>query len=224
MIAAAASIDPSHLSAIELSIKVSLLATLFCLAPGVLLGIWLARTSSRLRSVVEVLVMVPLVAPPVVTGFLLLIVLREIHTDLLFTFWAATVASALMGLPLLIRTVRASVEAIDPRYGIVAATLGASPIRRLATITIPLAWRGIVSGATLAWARALGEFGATIVVAGNIPDRTRTIPLAVWTAIQTPGAPSTAPLIVAALVLTVAAVAVAELLQRQYLPHGTRGA
>ncbi len=210
--------DPAHWSAVWLSIKVSLSATLFCLIPGVLLGIWLARTRSRLRPVVEVAVMAPLVAPPVVTGFLLLIVLRELNQDLLFTFWAATVASALMAVPLLVRTVRAAVEAIDPRYSVVAATLGASPLRRLLTITVPLAWRGIVGGATLAWARALGEFGATIVVAGNIPGRTRTIPLAVWTSLQSPGAPSIIPLVVAAMVLCIAAVVVAETLNRRIAP------
>lgn len=163
--------------------------------------------------------MAPLVAPPVITGFLLLVVLRELSQDLLFTFWAATIASALMAIPLLVRTVRAAVEAVDPRYSVVAATLGASRLRRLLTITIPLAWRGIVGGATLAWARALGEFGATIVVAGNIPGRTRTIPLAVWTSLQSPSAPSTVPLVAAAMALCIAAVVVAEGLNRRLSPY-----
>jgi len=205
-----ASLGSAELEAIRLSVKVSLAATLVCLVPGTLLGVWLARTRSRLRLIVDVVVMTPLVMPPVVTGLLLLMVLRALNRDLLFTWWAAMLASAILAAPLLIRTVRTSVEGLDPRLARVAETLGASRLRSLRTITLPLAWKGIVGGATLAWAKAVGEFGATIVVAGNIPGRTRTIPLAIWTAIQNPTAPSIFPLIVAAIMLSVLATGLGE--------------
>lgn len=210
-------------SAIALSIRVSLVATGLCLLPGVWLGAWLARTRSRLRTFVEVAVVAPLVVPPVVTGLLLLVALRAIFRDLLFTWWAAALASAIVAVPLLIRTVRSTVEQTDARYGVIAATLGASRRRILWTITLPLAWRGIVAGATLAWARALGEFGATVVVAGNISGRTRTLPLAIWTNIQTPGATASAvPLVIASVLLAVSAVAIGEWLIRHDAPEAQR--
>jgi molybdate transport system permease protein len=212
-------IAPEHWLAIRLSVEVSLAATLVSLVPGTLLGIWLARTSSPLRHIADVLVLTPLVAPPVIIGFLLLLALRRLNSDLLFTFWAAALASAVVSMPLLVRTVRAAMESVDPRFSQVAATLGASWLRRLVTITIPMVWRGIVGGAVLAWARALGEFGATIVVAGNIPGRTRTIPLAVWTSLQSPTGPSIMPLVIAAILLCLIAVAVAEWLTRKLGPR-----
>jgi len=159
--------------------------------------------------------MSPLVLPPVVVGFGLLIVLRWIGAGMLFTPWAAIIAGAVVSLPLLVRTVRVAVEQIDPRLELAAATLGASRLRRWLTITLPLAWRGIVGGAVLAWARAMGEFGATIIVAGNMPGRTTTIPVAVWTKIQTPTGGSPLLLVVASMVLALAAVACSEWLVRR---------
>lgn len=156
--------------------------------------------------------MLPLVVPPVATGFALLQLMLWMHVPLAFTRWAACIAGAVVGAPLLIRTVRAAVEQIDPRLGQVAATLGASRLRVLVTITLPLAWRGIVGGATLAWARALGEFGATVIVAGDMPGETRTIPLAIWSAHQT-GKPVLG-LIAASVVLAACAIGLAELLIR----------
>ncbi len=203
------------LSAIALSIRVSCAAVVVMIVPGVLLATWLARTRSRCRPIVEVVTMAPLVMPPVVTGFILLIVLRSLPFDILFTWWAAVFAAAIVSVPLLIRTTRAAIEVIDPRLPHVAATLGASRLRSLRTITWPLAWKGIVGGVLLAWARALGEFGATIVVAGNIPGETRTIPLAIWTAIQSPTGRSVVPLIVAAAALSAAAIALSEWLVRR---------
>ena len=210
-------------SAIALSVRVSSVATMTSLVPGVLLAIWLARTRSRLRFAVELITMAPLVVPPVVTGFLLLIVIQRMRLPVLFTWWAATLASAIVAFPLLVRTVRTAIEGIDPRFGRVAATLGASRWRVLRTITLPLAWRGIVAGALLAWARAIGEFGATIVVSGNMPGRTRTIPLAVWTHLQSPTAPSVVPLVTAALLLSVAAMGFGELMTRRNIRRRREG-
>ena len=152
-------------------------------ATGVLLGAWVAGRFAQ-RNDLDTIATGDLVTYAVVTGFILLIVLRSLPFDILFTWWAAVFAASIVSVPLLIRTTRAAIEVIDPRLPHVAATLGASRLRSLRTITWPLAWKGIVGGVLLAWARALGEFGATIVVAGNIPGETRTIPLAIWTAIQ----------------------------------------
>lgn len=213
--------DPDIGAAIGLSIRISLIATALSLVPGVLLAVWLARTKSRLRWIVDVCTSLPLVVPPVVVGFALLIAMRAMDVDLMYTPWAAAIASAVVAFPLLVRTVRVAVEAIDPRLAVVAATLGASRFRILRTITLPLAWRGIVGGATLAWARALGEFGATIVVAGNVAGKTRTLPLAIWTAIQSPTGKPIGALIVAAVLLSIGAVMVSEICVRSSPPSAT---
>ena len=209
----AASLSSGEWSAIGLSIQVSVVATLLGLVPGVLVAVWLARTRSRLRPVVEVATTLPLVVPPVATGFALLQLMLWLNLPLPFTRWAACVAGAVVSMPLLIRTVRATVEQIDPRLAIVAATLGASRLRILFTITLPLAWRGIVGGAMLAWARAVGEFGATVIVAGDVPGETRTIPLAIWSSYQTGG--PVGRLIVASVVLSILAIALSEFLIRR---------
>jgi molybdate transport system permease protein len=197
-------------SSLRLSVQVSLLAVLLCAVPGVWVAVWLAETRSAVRFVVDVSVTSLLAVPPVVTGFLTLMMLKAVWPRLIFTWWAAGLASAIVAFPLLVRTARAAVETIDPRFARVARTLGASRFRLLRTITLPLAWRGIVGGLVLAWARALGEFGATIVVAGNIPGRTRTIPLSIWTAIQSPTAKSPLVFVISAIALSLIAVGVAE--------------
>ncbi len=202
--------EESLLSPLFVSLRVSLIAALWCLLFGTPIGVWLARTQSRLKWAVEVVALAPLVFPPVATGLLLLLILRSVAPGLLFTWWAAVIASTIVALPLLIRTVRAAVEAADPRLPTVAKTLGATRSRVFFTITLPLAWKGIVGGTALAWARALGEFGATIVVAGNMPGETRTIPLAIWSAVQSPTAPPVWPLLVAAALLSLSAVAISE--------------
>ena len=211
--------EPGDWQAIALSMRVSLIATALCIASGVPLGVWLARGVSRWRFVVDVLLMAPLVVPPVVTGFGLLVVLRAAGGSLLFTWWAAVLASWIVALPLMVRTVRASVEQTDPRLARLAATLGASPWRVFWTVTVPLAWPGIFGGAALSWARAFGEFGATIVVAGNIPQATRTVPLAIWTSLQSRPLGAIAGLVAASLVLSVGAVAVSERLVQRSKDH-----
>jgi len=208
-------LDAADVQAIGLSLRVSIAATALCVVVGVPVAAWLARGRSRWRFLVDVVLMAPLVVPPVVTGFGLLLLLRAVSAGLLFTLWAAVLAAAVVALPLLVRTVRAAVEQTDPGLAKVAATLGASPWRIFWTITLPMSWRGLVGGAALAWARAFGEFGATIVVAGNMPGRTRTIPLAIWTSLQSKPLASVVGLVVAALVLSIAAVAVSEWIVRR---------
>ncbi len=203
-------LSPADWHAVALSLRVSLVATLGCVLVGVPVAAWLARGRSRWRFAVDVLLMTPLVVPPVVTGFGLLLLFRFVGAGVLFTWWAAAAAAAVVAMPLIVRTVRASIEQSDRRLARVAATLGASPWRVFWTITLPLSWRGVVGGAALCWARAFGEFGATIVVAGNMPGKTRTLPLAIWTSLQSKPLGACVGLVVAAIVLSVAAVAWSE--------------
>jgi molybdate transport system permease protein len=165
-------------------------ATVLILPPGVVLAWLLARRKFPGRVLVETIVSLPLVMPPVATGLILLMllgrrgfvgrVLERLGIDVVFTWKAVVLAMALMGLPLLVRTARAGFEQVNARYESVAATLGASPARIFLTISLPLAWPAVLAGAVLAFARALGEFGATIIVAGSIPGATRTLAVAIY--------------------------------------------
>lgn len=165
-------------------------ATAIALPPGVVLAWLLARRRFRGRALIETLVSLPLVMPPVATGLILLMVLsrrgsvgrllERMGLEVVFTWKAVVLAMAIMGFPLLVRTARAGFEQVNARYEHVAATLGASPTRIFLTISLPLAWPSVLAGAVLAFARALGEFGATIIVAGNIPGATRTLAVAIY--------------------------------------------
>lgn len=166
-------------------------ATVLMAIPGVLLAWVLARTRFRGRLLVETFVSLPLVMPPVATGLILLLlfsprgpigsVLAPAGIEIVFTWRAVVLAMTVMGLPLFVRSVRAGFEQVDRRYEQVAATLGASPRRVFLTITLPLAFPAILAGAVLGFARALGEFGATIMIAGSIPGATRTLSVAIYT-------------------------------------------
>ena len=165
-------------------------ATALILPPGVVLAWLLARRKFPGRVLVETFVSLPLVMPPVATGLILLLllsrrgsigrVLERLGIEVVFTWKAVVLAMAVMGLPLLVRTARAGFEQVNVRYERVAATLGASPARVFLTISLPLAWPSVLAGAVLAFARALGEFGATIMVAGAIPGATRTLSGAIY--------------------------------------------
>jgi molybdate transport system permease protein len=165
-------------------------ATLLILPPGVTLAWALVRRQFPGRAMLEAVVTLPLVVPPVATGLLLLVLfsrrgvlggaLERMGIPVVFTWKAVVLAMAVMGLPLLVRTARAGFEQVDTRYERVAATLGAPPLRIFLTISVPLAWPAVLAGAVLAFARALGEFGATIVVAGSIPGVTRTLAVAIY--------------------------------------------
>ena len=165
-------------------------ATALILPPGVILAWLLARRKFPGRVLVETCVSLPLVVPPVATGLILLMllsrrgsigrVLERLGIEVVFTWKAVVLAMAIMGLPLLVRTARAGFEQVNLRYERVAATLGASPARIFLTISLPLAWPSVLAGAVLAFARALGEFGATIIVAGSIPGATRTLAVAIY--------------------------------------------
>ncbi len=190
---------------VGLSVAVGAWCTVLGFPPAVGLGYWLARARSPLKPIVSALLFLPLVLPPVVTGLLLLRLLGRaspiggaldtIGLGVPFTFGAAVIAGSVVGLPLYVMAARGAFEAVDPRYEEVSASLGDPPWRTFVRVTLPLALPGLCAGAVLSFARALGEFGATIVLAGNT-DRTRTIPIAVYGLLDAPhGSSSIWPLV-----------------------------
>ncbi len=176
------------------TLRVALCATLIVAPVGIALGFALARRSFRGKSLLETVVALPLVLPPTAIGYLLLTLLARngllgartlgIDLDLLFTWRAAVLASAVVALPLVARTARTAFEEVDPRLERMARTLGMSRARAFLSVTMPLARRGLLAAVALGFGRALGEFGATVIVAGNIPGRTQTLALAIFSEIQ----------------------------------------
>ncbi len=189
-----------ELTAIALSLKVAVTAALASLPFGIALGWLLARKRFFGKSLLDALVHLPLVLPPVVVGYVLLVnfgsqgatgrLLANVGIDFSFRWTGAALASAIMGFPLMVRAIRLSIEAVDRRLEQAASTLGASPWRVFRTVTLPLAWPGIVAGAVLAFAKALGEFGATITFVSNIPGETQTLSSAIYNLLQVPGGQS----------------------------------
>jgi molybdate transport system permease protein len=180
---------------VRFTVEIALLGVLITLPFGTLLAFWLARTRRPGRSVVETLASLPLVLPPTVVGLLLLEMFgrnrpigrwlyETFGVSVAFTPKAVIVAAAAVSFPLLVRTARAAFEAVDPRLEGLARTLGRGPVSVFLTVTLPLASRGILAGSILAFSRALGEFGATIMVAGNIPGETQTLSLAIFQLVQ----------------------------------------
>ena len=178
-----------------LSLRVAVSATLLTLALGLPLAWLLARARFRGKGLLAAAITLPIVLPPTVLGYYLLLALgrygpvghfleANLGITLVFTWYAAVVASTVVSMPLLVRAAQAAFEAIDPSLENAARTLGRSEMGILTTVTIPLAWRGILAGTVLAFARALGEFGATLMVAGNIPGSTQTMPIAIYDAVQ----------------------------------------
>lgn len=174
-----------------LSLQVTAVATVLMVLVGLPLALLLARRQFRGATVLETAIMLPLVLPPTVVGYYLLLVLGRgspvsewFGWRILFTWGAAAIASAVVGLPLLVQSARAAIAGVDPVLEQAARTLGSSELEVLRRVTLPLARRGILAGLVLAGTRALGEFGATLMVAGNIPGRTQTLPLAIYDAVQ----------------------------------------
>jgi molybdate transport system permease protein len=184
-------VSGTELQILGLTLRTAALSTLLILPPALAMAWLLARFRWRGKSLVETLVALPLVMPPVATGLILLELLgrrgwlhRTFGIDIVFTWRAVVAAMMVMSFPLLVRAARVAFEEVNPRLEDIARTLGAGNARVFATITLPLATRGILSGVLLAFARALGEFGATILVAGNIPGRTSTLSLAIYNLVQ----------------------------------------
>ncbi|MEG9528954.1 MAG: molybdate ABC transporter permease subunit [Hyphomicrobiales bacterium] len=188
---------PEEWTAVALSLRVAAVATLASLGPGLAVAWLLARRRFPGRALLDGLVHLPLILPPVVTGYLLLLTfgrrglfgsaLAEIGVVFSFRWTGAALACAIMGFPLMVRAMRLSIEAVDRRLEQAAATLGASPLAVFLTVTVPLSLPGCIAGAVLAFAKAMGEFGATITFVSNIPGETQTLPSAIYTLTQVPG-------------------------------------
>ncbi len=184
--------------ALALSVQIGLVAVAGSLPFGVFIGWVLAKKSFPGKLLVELIVMLPLVLPPIVTGFLLLLLFgrkgivggwleQTLGVSLIFNWKGAALASAVVSFPLMVRAIRLSFSAIDPRWERVARSLGASRRDAFWSVTLPLARPGIIAGCVLSFARCIGEFGATIMIAGNIPGETRTIPLFIYNQLEVPG-------------------------------------
>ena len=189
---------PEEATAIALSVKVAVAASLASLPLGIAVAWLLARRRFFGKSLLDALVHLPLVLPPVVVGYALLVTLghngtvgrflsEQLGITLAFRWTGAALASAIMGFPLMVRAIRLAIESVDRRLEQAASTLGANPLRVFLTVTLPLAWPGIVAGTVLAFAKALGEFGATITFVSSIPGETRTLSSAIYGLMQVPG-------------------------------------
>ena len=220
-------LGPQEWQAVALSLKVSLWATLISLPLGMLVAYALARGSFRGKQVLNGLVHLPLILPPVVTGYLLLLTFgrrgliggwleETFGLVLAFRWTGAVLAAAIMAFPLMVRAIRLGIEAVDPKLEQAAATLGASRLWVFATITLPLILPGLITGAVLGFAKAMGEFGATITFVSNIPGQTQTLPSAVYTFLQVPGGEASALRLVGVSVgIAMAALLASELLARR---------
>ncbi len=219
-------LSPEEWQAVALSLRVAFWATLASLPLGVLTAYALARWRFPGRQLLNGLVHLPLILPPVATGYLLLLafgtrgplgsLLEDIGIVFAFRWTGAALAAAVMAFPLMVRAIRLSIEAVDPRLEQASATLGASGPWVFATVTLPLVLPGIVAGVILAFAKAMGEFGATITFVSNIPGQTQTLPTAIYTFLQVPGGEASAlRLVVIAIVVSMAALLLSELVARR---------
>lgn len=183
-------LTPAELEVVLFTLRIAALGTLLILPVGVAVAFALARYRGPGKSAIETLLSLPLVLPPTAVGIVLLELLARrswlgsalaaLGIEIVFTWKAVLLATMVMAFPLLVRSARTAFEEVDPRLVGIARTLGCGPFRAFFRVVLPLAWRGVLAGAVLAFARALGEFGATVMVAGNIPGRTRTLALAIF--------------------------------------------
>jgi molybdate transport system permease protein len=220
-------LSPQDWTAVQLSLRVAAVSTVVALPFGIAIATLLARKEFWGKALLDAMVLLPLVLPPVVTGYLLLIVFGRRapvgafladHFGIVFSFrWTgAALACGIMAFPLMVRAIRLSIEAIDTRLEDAAATLGANRVWRFATITLPLALPGIIAGAILAFTRALGEFGATITFVSNIPGETQTISAAIYTLTQVPNGDADAlKLVIVSVIISLVALIAAEWLARR---------
>ena len=219
-------LGPEEWSAVALSLRVSFWATVASLPLGIFIAYVLARWSFPGKQILNGIVHLPLVLPPVVTGYILLLtlgtrgpvgsVLADWGIVFAFRWTGAAVAAAVMAFPLMVRAIRLSIGAVDPKLEQASATLGASPPWVFLTVTLPMALPGIVAGTIIAFAKAMGEFGATITFVSNIPGQTRTIPSAIYAFLQVPGGESSAvKLVIVSVVLAMGALLLSEWIGRR---------
>ena len=218
-----------EISALAISLKVALLCAIVSMPLAVMIGWFLARKDFKLKSVIEAFLHIPMVMPPVTTGYILLIILgtngllgsflqEKFGIRIAFNFAAAVLASVVVSLPLAIRAIKQAIEMVDKRLEDAASIMGAGRWRIFFTITLPLSLPGLISGFLLSFTRSLGEFGATITFAGNIFGETQTIPLALFSAMQTPGREHEAfRLMIISVVISFIAMLASELVNRRYL-------
>ena len=218
-------LTPQEWQAITLSLRVATWATVLSLPLGIWTAHLLARRHFPGKALLNIMVHLPLILPPVVTGYLLLLTfgrkgaigqyLDMIGITLAFQWTGAVLAAAVMAFPLMVRAIQLGFEAVDPRLEQAAGTLGASPLWVFATVTLPLILPSVLAGAVLAFAKALGEFGATITFVSNIPGQTQTLPSAIHAFLQVPGGePQAFRLVAIAIVLAMAALILSEVLAR----------
>lgn len=219
-------LSPEEWQAVALSLKVAFWATLFSLPFAVFVAYALARWTFPGRQLLNGLVHLPLILPPVVTGYLLLLTfsprapvgafLGELGIVFAFRWTGAALAAAIMAFPLMVRAIRLSLESVDLRLEQASATLGASPFWVFATVTLPLTLPGILAGGILAFAKAMGEFGATITFVSNIPGETQTLPTAIYAFLQVPGGESSAlRLVILSVIVSMGALVASEILSRR---------
>lgn len=219
-------LGPEEWQAVALSLKVSFWATLVGLPIGIFTAYALARWRFPGKQVVNGLVHLPLILPPVVTGYLLLLtfgttgpvggVLEKVGIVFAFRWTGAALAAGVMAFPLMVRAIRLSIEAVDPKLEEAAATLGASRVWVFVTVTLPLILPGVLAGAILAFAKAMGEFGATITFVSNIPGQTQTLPSAVYAFLQVPGGEGPAMrLVIVSVVIALGALLLSEVVARR---------
>lgn len=218
---------PEEITAIKLSLRIATVAMLASLPFGIAVAMLLARGRFYGRALFNALVLLPLVLPPVVTGYVLLVLFgrngpigkflaEQFGIVLAFRWTGAALACAVMGFPLMVRAIQLSIEAIDRRLEQAAGTLGANPAWVFATVTLPLALPGIIAGAILCFARAMGEFGATITFVSNIPGETQTLPTLIYSLTQLPGAEAaTLRLTLISIGISLGAILISEAIARQ---------
>jgi molybdate transport system permease protein len=219
-------LGPAEWQAVALSLRVSFWATLASLPLGIFVAYALARWRFPGKQVLNGIVHLPLILPPVVTGYALLLtlgtqgpvgrILADWGIVLAFRWTGAAVAAAVMAFPLMVRAIRLSIEAVDPKLEQASATLGAAPVWVFLTVTLPMALPGIIAGTILAFAKAMGEFGATITFVSNIPGQTRTVPSAIYAFLQVPGGEESAMrLVIVSVVVAMAALLMSEWIGRR---------
>ena len=219
-------LGPTEWQAVRLSLWVGLVATLVSLPLGIVTAYALARWSFPGKQILNGIVHLPLILPPVVTGYLLLVTfgrrgsvgqwLETVGIGFSFRWTGAALAAAIMAFPLMVRAIRLAIEAVDPRLEAAAGTLGASPSWVFATVTLPLILPGVLAGSILAFAKAIGEFGATITFVSNIPGQTQTVPSAIYALLQAPGGEAAAGrLVLVSITIAMTALLLSEVLARR---------
>ncbi|MBF4991942.1 molybdate ABC transporter permease subunit [Methylophilus sp. QUAN] len=223
------SLSPVEIDIVLLSLKVAACCVLVLLLPAIAMAWLLARKQFWGHAVVDALVHLPMVLPPVVLGYMLLVLLgrrgwigswlyEQFHIQLTFHWWGAVIASAVMAFPLMVRAIRQALMQVNPLLEQAAQTLGATPIKTFFSITLPLSYHGVLTGGILAFSRSLGEFGATITFAGNLEGETRTLPLAIYSLTQSPeGDAAALRLVILSVLVSVFALLASQWLERRLL-------